>query len=262
MRLNDIQARFRDNMLDPDLLAQDEQFSAQFTKSEITLDNRFSVYRNNVVKSLTDVITATYPVIEKLVGEDFLRDTARVFVRQSPPQHGCLHDYGSAFADFLTQFEPAKNLPYLPDVARMEWAWNKAYYAVDDEPLDPESLTTIAPDKFDKLRFSFRDSVQLIESPYPLDDIRDFSLHDNPEGTLNVDKGGVFLMIFRPELDVQIHILEENEYRALKLLKKNDTIFGMSETILPLHPNFNLETFLQKHLMLGIFSGYDLDKKG
>ena len=63
-----------------------------------------------------------------------------VFVREQPPRSPLLAIYGDEFADFIAAFEPARELPYLADVARLEAARTRAYHAADATPLDAGRL--------------------------------------------------------------------------------------------------------------------------
>ena len=101
---------------------------------------RLAVYRNNVVSSLIDAVADTFPVTQELVGEEFFRAMASVFVRRHPPRSRVLAHYGAEFADFVAGFEPARSVPYLADVARLERARVLAYHAADADPLTAERL--------------------------------------------------------------------------------------------------------------------------
>ena len=101
---------------------------------------RLAVYRNNVVSSLIDAVADTFPVTQELVGEEFFRAMASVFVRQHPPRCRVLAHYGAEFADFVDGFTPARAVPYLSDVARLERARVLAYHAADADPLTAERL--------------------------------------------------------------------------------------------------------------------------
>ena len=68
---------------------------------------RFGVYRNNVYSSLIDVLQARFPVVSRLVGEEFFRAMARVYVEQEPPRSAVLLRYGASFPDFVASFAPA-----------------------------------------------------------------------------------------------------------------------------------------------------------
>jgi hypothetical protein len=69
---------------------------------------------------------------------------ARSYVALAPPSSPIMLDYGAGFPDFIGAFEPAKCLPYLQDVARIERAWIEAYHAVEAEPL-ASAVFTLSP---------------------------------------------------------------------------------------------------------------------
>ena len=69
---------------------------------------RFAVYRNNVVSSLIDALAETFPVVQALVGVEFFRAMASLFVRQSPPRSRVLASYGAALPSFIASFAPAQ----------------------------------------------------------------------------------------------------------------------------------------------------------
>lgn len=106
----------------------------------------FAVYRNTVMKGCVDALQANYPAVTRLVGEEWFRAAASIFVRQSPPTDPVLMNYGAGFADFLVGFEAAAELPYLPDVARLDRYWTEAHVAPDDKSLDPATMAGLAPE--------------------------------------------------------------------------------------------------------------------
>ena len=93
---------------------------------------RFDIYRNNVVVALIEALGEAFPVVRAVVGEAFFDAMAGVYVRAHPPASPRMMFYGEGFAPFLEGFPPAAGLPYLPDVARLEYARRLAYHAADD----------------------------------------------------------------------------------------------------------------------------------
>src|SRR5690606_15015602 len=87
---------------------------------------RFAVYRNNVVVGLVNALAARFPALQRIVGEEFFRAMAQLYVRAHPPRSRLLMEYGDGFADFIAAFEPAAELPYLADIARLEAARTRA----------------------------------------------------------------------------------------------------------------------------------------
>ena len=79
---------------------------------------RFSVYRNNVIVSLTEALEQTFPAIQNLLGEEYFKALARAFVVQHPPKSPVLIWYGADFAAFIEAFPPLEAYPYLATSAR------------------------------------------------------------------------------------------------------------------------------------------------
>jgi hypothetical protein len=91
----------------------------------------FAVYRNTVIKGCIDALQANYPTVCALVGEAWFRAAARLYAQASPPSDARLMRYGEGFAEFLAQFEPAAELPYLADIARLDRCWTESHLAAD-----------------------------------------------------------------------------------------------------------------------------------
>lgn len=129
---------------------------------------RLAVHRNNVVSSLIDALADTFPVVQAMVGAEFFRAMASVFVRRSPPRSPILARYGDSFPDFVAHFAPAQAVPPLADLARLEAARVRAHHAADAEPVDAGTVARAmaAGDRIGELRLQLHPSVSLIESPH------------------------------------------------------------------------------------------------
>jgi hypothetical protein len=106
----------------------------------------FAVYRNTVMKGCIDALQANYPAVMRLVGEEWFRAVAAVYVREAPPGDPRLLRYGADFAEFLARFDPAAEFPYLPCVTRLDRYWTEAHAALDEKVLEPGIVAHLAPD--------------------------------------------------------------------------------------------------------------------
>lgn len=138
-------ARFQDDFARA-LLATDDAAPPAITL--LTTQPAFAVYRNTVIKACIDALQANYPAINRLVGDEWLRAAAAIYVRDALPTQPMLLNYGADFADFLARFEPAADLPYLPGVARLDRYWTEAHIADSAEVLDPAALARLASGNF------------------------------------------------------------------------------------------------------------------
>ncbi len=135
------------------LLAEDPR-SASPELAHLVAQPGFAVYRNTVLKGCIDALQANFPAVARLVGDEWFRAAAAVYARREPPTAPTLLSYGQTFAEFLAHFEPAAELPYLADVARVDRLWSEAHVAADDDTLDPAALAQLAPE--DMRRLSLR----------------------------------------------------------------------------------------------------------
>jgi len=136
-------ARFQDAFAQA-LLAPDAEPAAE--AAALAAQPAFAVYRNTVMKGCIDALQANYPAIARLVGEEWFRAAAAVYVRETLPVDPTLLRYGAGFADFLACFQPAAELPYLPGVARLDRFWTEAHAAPDAGALDASAVAHLAPE--------------------------------------------------------------------------------------------------------------------
>lgn len=117
------------------------------TASQTTAQPAFAVYRNTVMSGCVDALQANFPSVARLVGDDWFRAAAATYVRAQPPRDGRLSMYGETFADFLADFEPAHDLPYLAGVARLDRFWIEAHTAEDAIAVDSTWLASLSPEE-------------------------------------------------------------------------------------------------------------------
>ena len=121
----------------PALLELQQTLRAQLLGEALPPDQagalRVAIYRNTCLSTLVNALRLSFPVVQRLVGAEFFDGSAREFIRRHPPASAWLNDYGAGFAGFLSSFAAAATLPYLADVARLEWSVNCALHA-DDAP--------------------------------------------------------------------------------------------------------------------------------
>ena len=93
-----------------------------------------SVYRNTIAKGCVDALAANFPTVLSMVGEDWFRAAAAVFVREAPPTHAALLDYGEDFPAWLGRFPPAQDTPYLVGIAHLDRLRTERFDAVSVHP--------------------------------------------------------------------------------------------------------------------------------
>lgn len=200
-------------------------------------EGRFGVYRNNVVVGLIRSMEGRFPVVRRLVGEEFFRAMARVFVTEAPPRTPILFRYGSTFPDFIASFLPAADVPFLADVARLEFARGRAYHAADMRPLPPEEFARLDAEQLAVTGVRLHPSAELLTSPFPIFSI--WRAHQG-EGAPHVSTWQAeAALVVRPALDVEVHLLPAGGYQFLTALSQGGS-FARAATVASVEaPAFN-----------------------
>ena len=131
-------------------------------------NRRFAVYCNNVVAGLVDALAQRFPVVCRLVGDEFFRAMARAYATARPPTSPLMMLYGETFPDFIDAFAPAAVLPYLGDVARLELARGRAYHAADAVPAGPQIFAGLPAEQLGHLRVRLHPSASIVTSAHPI----------------------------------------------------------------------------------------------
>jgi len=184
---------------------------------------RFAVYRNNIAVGLIAAIEARYPVARRLVGDTFFRAMARAFVAAHKPQSAVILAYGADFPDFVAKFEPARELAYLPDVARLENAWGEAYHAAEAAALTLAALAGLDPVGLADSRFVPHPAARLLRSDHPAASI--WAGHQG-EGAVRAPESwrAEETLVTRPHAEVLVRILPAGGYSFARALFEGSTL--------------------------------------
>ncbi len=124
-------------------------------------------YRGNAAAAAGRALAAAYPTVALLLGDEPFAALARALWRASPPRAGDLALWGEALPGFIDADARQGDEPYLPDVARLDWALHRALSAAD-EPGGVPGLERLADSDPAALRLRPRDGAALVESAWPV----------------------------------------------------------------------------------------------
>jgi len=127
--------------------------------------DRFRVYRNNVVVSLSEALTATFPATRRLLGENFFRAAAVAYAEENKPDSPLIFRYGAGFPDMLAALPGLSAYPFVPEAARIEYARVQAYHAADAQPLAGDALAGVAPELLGAVVLSAHPATRLLDAP-------------------------------------------------------------------------------------------------
>lgn len=198
----------------------DDAFAAQ----DITAESRarMDIYRNNVRVNRIAALVDAFANVVQLVGADYFGALARAYVDCTPAHSANLHDDGAELPAFIRSFEPAADLPYLGDVAEVDWLLHRAYFAEDANAIGASKLVELGPERFGTASVRFTPSVGLARSHrWPIADI----LQMHADGTpAQLGSGGQAVLIWRQDFDVRWQVLAPADADATAALMAGTSI--------------------------------------
>ena len=114
----------------------------------------------------------------------------------------------------------------MPDVARLELARRLAYHAGDAVAITGADLQAVPAEDLGAVRFDFAPSAMVLQSPYPVANI----WRANMDEAVDIGVSGVYLLVFRPELDVMFREISAADYHFIDALRKGETLENAGET--------------------------------
>ena len=215
-------------------------------------DARIAVYRNTIRANYRNALRATYPVVCALTAVPFFHAAVDAFADLQPSRGGDLNVYGDTFGDFLAGYSHARELPYLADVARLEWAIDDAQRAADAAPATQDlvaALTAIPAATLAQRRFALDPSCRLLRSTFPV--LRIWQMHQpgfTGEAHIDFDAPPECLMVRREAGAVAIERIGDGEFAWLLALQRGEPLGAALDAAFAADPAFAFERALRDRL--------------
>jgi uncharacterized protein (UPF0276 family) len=217
---------------------------------------RLGIYRGNLFANWAKGLAAAYPVVQQLVGDDFFSGLARAYGKAYPSQDPDLNRFGERFPEFLASFEHVAEFPYLPDMARLEWALHQSFYAPDDPALDPADLAGVPPEQVEALTLPLRPSSALMRSEWSVAKLWLAHQHGGPAFPAQMGQESLALVV-RPLWQPQLVELPPAAFAALSSCARGETFGAALDAAFAVDEDFDVASQLRQWLALGVFAGVD-----
>lgn len=239
-----------------ELLARSGESILNSTESFFAPVEHLTIYKNNQMIGLTKALMETFHVCYKLVGRRSFEFIARHYIREHPSFTRNLNEYGATFSEFILNFEPAKELIYLSDVAKLEWNIHEVIIGSDDPEFCWQDLSSIPEHQQGSICFYRSDTSRLQASLYPIDLIFATNQSDYTGETLVELNDPVFLYIGREDYDLKMQRLTEIEWKLLSILNKDHSLAELALENLIIENEIDLSSLLPSLIQRGCISGF------
>ena len=259
MKLSELQSLFFETLWQADVADQQTLVQQVEAARELTPEEGLAIYRGSVVGKLNRSLRSIYPVCDRIVGEKFFDATAVEFIRRFPSISPDLGNYGAQFANFLANFEPAASLPYLPDVAHLEWHWHRIFNGEDTPPFDFQALGQIPPENWEALIFALPKNSALLQSSYPIHRIWQVNQPEyDGEATVNLDEGGIRIFLWRKDYDMRLDFPTIEEWLVLKAFQAGERFGAICEQLCDRNPAIDVAALLPIFVQRGWVAGFSV----
>jgi hypothetical protein len=222
-----------------------------------TAERGMAVYRNTVTLNYRHALAATYPVVRELTGRAFFDTAVDAYANAYPSGGGDLNVYGGEFADFLAAYPHAKALPYLPCVARLEWAIDEASRAADQAASPAGVLAALAGTPAHALaqqRLALDASCRLVHSPFPV--MRIWQAHQTGfDGRVDLDAGADRLLVRRERSAPSVARIAPADFAFLHALRDGGDLAAAFDAAVAVDGDFDLAVALRTFIADGTIGG-------
>lgn len=223
----------------------------------------FDVHCNNVACSIHDALAAAFPVVHALVGADCFRNIALGYLRAHPPRSPVLLAYGGRFPHFIARCAHTAPLPYLPDVARLEWLRLRAFHAADAQTLPPDAFARLIerPETLARTRLQLHPACRWLRAAHAAHSI--WHAHQAPDGFDPRSLSDVRLgapeeaLCVRPSLQVEVLRAPPGSSALLVALRNGAPIGHALEQALAGNGPRDLQALLAVLLTPGVVRAFD-----
>lgn len=220
---------------------------------------RVAIYAKNVRENGLTTLEAGFPVLLRLAGRDWFRQTGNGYLRRHPSPSGNLHYIGARLPDYLEAQLAGGPYAYFADVARLEWAYQEVLVAAEPSPLDLIALAAIPPARHTDLVLETSPASRLVGSVWPLLAIWRANQHgDDSHGTVSLDAGACRLLVIRRDNHVELRELPPGEFAFLDAVKGAMGIVDAAAAALVSDPDFEVVAALPRLVRLGALTAFRL----
>ncbi|WP_373958957.1 DNA-binding domain-containing protein [Vibrio gigantis] len=218
-----------------------------------TDEQRIQIYRNNFVISLSEVLAATYPLTEMLVGEECFQQMARQHVLSYPSTSGDVSGYGEHFEQTIQAFPGViEAAPYLGEVALYEWQKDSLIRFTSQAHVDQKPLSCLADvpqEQQGALVFHLKDSITLIHSSYTIIALEHAIYQQQLDG-LDINQVEFGVLIRAENSQVESHCLTEESHQLLTELQSGRALSAIDPLLLQ---------HLNTVMALNVISGFSIN---
>ncbi len=181
-------------------------------------DERMDVYAEGYLARVMEALAEVYETIYHLLGRDAFIELSESYIHAHPSHSYNLNFIGDHMTEYIQETPVIKKLPFLSDLASLEWSVAKAFHATNEDVFDPRSLEGLAEEDWDQLKINFQPSVTVISSSWPILDI--WKARKTPLKEIDIDliDRPQTVLVYRRGLEVVCQMIDPSQAKLIRSL--------------------------------------------
>lgn len=250
MLLRELQQKFAEQLIDKESSALSGIIGAQGLSGAEAI----SIYRSNFLENLSNGLKISFPVVVAILGEACFKYVAYDFALKTPSLSGDLNDYGSDFPAYLRGHPDTETLPYIAEVAALEWAIDLSSREGDTAYVDLAMFATYSADVLLQLKLPIHPACFILQFNWPAHAIWQAHQQENWSKPLQITQGDFFACVARADDTVRTMPLSYTEYVFLNHLAQGHPLGAALCTAQEVEPNFLPAPLIERAVALGVFA--------
>jgi len=224
-------------VLESELLERD----APAAVAPVTIDDaglarrRLGAYINGYPARVYEALDEAYPAIRNIVGHDTFFALMTRYRPLIPRGIYSLTDAGRELPRFLVTDKLGERLPFLSDLAKLEWCVMHAFHSFATSACDPSELSEWTEEDWQAAQIGFQPAVSIVESRWPVLDL--WETRETPRDRIDVQVEGrpQSVLVRRDGVDVRCDLIEPLQARLLHRLTSGETLGRATELLAEEH---------------------------
>ena len=179
-------------------------------------EERLAVYAVGYLVRMREALRETYEAVHHALGDRRFGELAEAYATQHPSADYNLSFIGRHLEQFLKTSPLTDALPFLPDLARLEWHISLAFHAAEQPPLNPSTLANIPAEKWETATLTFQPAVSVVASAWPILDIWQARARPHEAVSIEVVDRPQQVLVSRRALEVHCELIEARQCAVLE----------------------------------------------
>ncbi len=184
----------------------------------VDVATRLAVYTQGYAARVSEALREAFPAVAHILGGGSFASLAMRYAEDVPAELRNLNRVGAALPAFLADDRLSRNLPFLSDLARLEWAVVECFHGELREPFDASSCSAWDMDDWAGTRVAFQATTAIVRSAWPLRELREARHSERSAIDVDLVDRPDCVLVYRSGFEVVTESIGETEASAFERL--------------------------------------------